>query len=83
MKFIFVKGHFYCAFDVSKSGRSILSPIDIVDPKTKKVVVKAGRRITRFLIKQLKELEIKEVEIRNKGYLWKGSCKALGSSQNR
>ena len=56
------KGKFFCPFDVAKvAGQKCL--IDIVDPKTKKVVVKAGRRITRFLIKQLEELNIKEVEV--------------------
>ena len=70
------KGKFLCPFDVSRvAGQYCI--IDIIDPKTKKVIVKAGRRITRFLIKKLEELNIKEVEIQPKDLYEKGLAKPL------
>jgi DNA-directed RNA polymerase subunit beta len=37
--------------------------VDVLDPKTGEAIVKAGRRITRAVVKKLKELEVSEVEV--------------------
>ena len=50
------------------SSISIDSPVnvrctDIVDPKSGEVLVKEGRRITRAVVKRVKEIGVKEVEV--------------------
>jgi len=37
--------------------------VDILDPKSGEAIVKAGRRITRAIVKKLKELDVSEVEV--------------------
>ncbi|MEZ0390948.1 MAG: DNA-directed RNA polymerase subunit beta [Pseudobdellovibrionaceae bacterium] len=37
--------------------------VDIVDPKTGEALVKAGRRITRAVVKKVQSLDLKEIEI--------------------
>ena len=37
--------------------------VDIVDPKTQEVLVKQGRRITRAIVKRVKQIELTEVEV--------------------
>lgn len=37
--------------------------VDILEPKTGEAIVKAGRRITRAVVKKLKELDVTEVEV--------------------
>ncbi len=37
--------------------------VDIIDPKSGEVLVKAGRRITRAVVKKVQQLELKEIEI--------------------
>ncbi len=39
------------------------SVADILDPKTGEVLVKAGRRITRAVVKKIQQLNLKEIEV--------------------
>tara|TARA_B110001454_G_scaffold16046_1_gene14376 strand:- start:21897 stop:26075 length:4179 start_codon:yes stop_codon:yes gene_type:complete len=43
------------------SGQRAL--VDILDPKSKEVIVKAGRRITRAIVKRIKEINLTELEV--------------------
>jgi DNA-directed RNA polymerase subunit beta len=43
------------------SGQRAL--VDILDPKSKEVIVKAGRRITRAIVKKIKEINLTELEV--------------------
>ncbi len=53
---------YYRALDIEKlQGQRAL--IDINDPKTGEAIVKAGRRITRAVVKKVLEAKVKEVEV--------------------
>jgi DNA-directed RNA polymerase subunit beta len=52
----------YRKLDIERmSGQRAL--VDIVDPKSGEVLVKAGRRITRAVVKKVQQLELKEIEV--------------------
>lgn len=67
--------HFYDLDEVYVKGGKLLRKldidrmagqraiVDILDPKTGEAIVKAGRRITRAVVKKLKELDVTEVEV--------------------
>ena len=56
------KGKLYRALDINRmAGQRAL--VDLVDPKSGEVLVKAGRRITRAVVKRVEQLELKEVEV--------------------
>ncbi len=55
-------GKFYRTLDIERmAGQRALS--DIVDPKTGEQIVKAGRRITRAIVKKVKSLDLKEIAV--------------------
>ncbi len=60
---VYVKsGKLYRKLDIDRlSGQRAI--VDIIDPKNGEAIVKAGRRITRAIVKKLKELEVSEVEV--------------------
>lgn len=61
-KVVVRKGKLYREIDIERmSGQRALA--DIVDPKSGEVLVKQGRRITRAVVKRVKDLDLKEVEI--------------------
>ncbi|MES2966102.1 MAG: DNA-directed RNA polymerase subunit beta, partial [Bdellovibrionota bacterium] len=56
------KGKLYREIDIDRmAGQRAL--VDIVDPKSGEVLVKEGRRITRAVVKRVKEIGVKEVEV--------------------
>jgi DNA-directed RNA polymerase subunit beta len=68
--------HFYSAEEFTfGSGKKITKKVnpellvgqkvskDIVDPKGKKVLVKEGRKITKFSLRKIEEAKIKEIEV--------------------
>ncbi len=56
------KGGFYRSLDIERiQGQKALS--DIVNPKTKEVLVKLGRRITRATVRKVQEAKIKEIPV--------------------
>jgi DNA-directed RNA polymerase subunit beta len=56
------KGKLFREIDIDRmAGQRAL--VDIVDPKTAEVLVKQGRRITRAVVKRVKQLELTEVEV--------------------
>lgn len=70
------KGDIFRDFDVEKmSGQRALS--DIIDPKSGEVLVKAGRRITRAIVKRVKELGIKEVQLQKEDLVGKVVAKPV------
>jgi DNA-directed RNA polymerase subunit beta len=60
---VYVKaGKIYRKLDIERmSGQRAI--VDIIDPSTSEVLVKAGRRITRAVVKKIKELNISEIEV--------------------
>ncbi|GIL17977.1 MAG: DNA-directed RNA polymerase subunit beta [Oligoflexia bacterium] len=60
---VIVKGKkLYRKLDIERmSGQRAL--VDIVDPKSGEVLVKAGRRITRAVVKKVQQIDLKEVEV--------------------
>lgn len=55
-------GNFYRTLDIERmAGQRALS--DIVDPKSGEQIVKAGRRITRAIVKKVKSLDLKEIAV--------------------
>ena len=61
-KVVVRKGKMYRELDIDRmAGQRALS--DIVDPKSGEVLVKEGRRITRAVVKRVKEIGVKEVEV--------------------
>lgn len=55
-------GKLYRKLEIERmSGQRAL--VDIFDPKTKEVIVKAGRRITRAIVKKIKEINLTELEV--------------------
>ncbi len=61
-KVVVRKGKLYREIDIERmSGQRALA--DIIDPKTGEALVKQGRRITRAVVKRVKDLDLKEVEI--------------------
>jgi DNA-directed RNA polymerase subunit beta len=60
---VYVKsGKLYRKLDIDRmAGQRAI--VDIMDPKTGEAIVKAGRRITRAVVKKLKELGVTEVEV--------------------
>ncbi len=60
---IFVKGkQLFRKLDIERmSGQRAIS--DVVDPKTGESIVKAGRRITRAIVKRVKDLGLTELEV--------------------
>jgi len=60
---VYVKsGKLYRKLDIERmSGQRALA--DVVDPSSNEVLVKAGRRITRAIVKRIKELNITELEV--------------------
>ncbi len=60
---IFVKGKsLFRRLDIERmSGQRAIA--DIIDPKTGEALVKAGRRITRAIVKKVKDLNLTEVEV--------------------
>ncbi len=56
------KGKFFRKLDIDRmAGQKAIA--DIVDPGTAEVLVKAGRRITRAVVKRVKALDLKEIEV--------------------
>jgi DNA-directed RNA polymerase subunit beta len=52
----------YRKLDIERmSGQRAIA--DILDPKTGEVLVKAGRRITRAVVKKVQQLDLKEIEV--------------------
>ncbi len=45
--------------------------VDIINPKTKEVIVKQGRRITRAVVRKIQEVNLKEIEISDEQLLGK------------
>lgn len=61
-KVVFEKGKYYRYINIEKmSGQKALS--DIVDPKTNEIFVKAGRRITRAVVRKVKEAGLERIEV--------------------
>lgn len=61
-KVVYEKGKYYRYINIEKmAGQKALS--DIIDPKTEEVFVKAGRRITRAVIKKVKEAGLERIEV--------------------
>jgi DNA-directed RNA polymerase subunit beta len=61
-KVVLKKGKMYRELDIDRlAGQRALT--DIVDPKSGEVLVKEGRRITRAVVKRVKEIGVKEVEV--------------------
>lgn len=60
---VYVKsGKLYRKLDIDRmAGQRAI--VDVLDPKTGEAIVKAGRRITRAVVKKLKELDVTEVEV--------------------
>ncbi len=60
---VYVKGKkLFRKLDIERmSGQK--SIVDILDPKTGEVIVKAGRRITRAIVKKVQQIELKEIEV--------------------
>ena len=60
---VYVKGgKLYRTLDIERmSGQRALT--DIVDPKSGEALVKAGRRITRAIVKKIKDLNLTELEV--------------------
>lgn len=55
-------GKLYRKLEIERmSGQRAL--VDILDPKSKEVIVKAGRRITRAIVKKIKEINLTELEV--------------------
>ena len=56
------KGKLYRKIDIDKMlGQRAL--VDVVDPKSKEVLVKAGRRITRAVVRKVKDIGLTELEV--------------------
>jgi len=56
------KGKLYRLLDIERmAGQRAL--VDIVDPKSGEVLVKQGRRITRAVVKRVKQIDLREVEV--------------------
>lgn len=56
------KGKLYREIDIERmAGQRAL--VDIVEPKSGEVLVKQGRRITRAVVKRVRDLDLKEIEI--------------------
>ncbi len=61
-KVVHKKGKFYRQIDIERmAGQRAL--VDIVDPNTGEVLVKAGRRITRAVVKRVKQIDLREIEV--------------------
>jgi len=61
-KVVVKKGKFMREIDIDRmAGQRAL--VDIVDPKSGEVLVKQGRRITRAVVKRVKQIELREVEV--------------------
>ncbi len=61
-KVIVRKGKLYRNIDIDRmAGQRAL--VDIVDPKSGEVLVKQGRRITRAVVKRVKQIDLREVEV--------------------
>ena len=61
-KVVVRKGKMFREIDIDRmAGQRAL--VDIVDPKTAEVLVKQGRRITRAVVKRVKQIELTEVEV--------------------
>lgn len=61
-KVVAKKGKLYREIDIERmAGQRAL--VDIVDPKSGEVLVKQGRRITRAVVKRVRDLDLKEIEI--------------------
>jgi DNA-directed RNA polymerase subunit beta len=60
---VYVKNQkLYRALDIERmSGQRAI--VDIVDPQTGEVFVKAGRRITRAVVKKVKSIDLTEIEV--------------------
>lgn len=60
---VYVKsGKLYRKLDIDRmAGQRAI--VDILDPKSGEAIIKAGRRITRAIVKKLKELDVTEVEV--------------------
>jgi len=60
---VIVKGKkLYRKLDIERmSGQRAI--VDIVDPKSGEVLVKAGRRITRAVVKKVQAIDLKEIEV--------------------
>ena len=55
-------GKLYRKLEIERmSGQRAL--VDILDPKSQEVIVKAGRRITRAIVKRIKEINLTELEV--------------------
>ncbi|MCB0419477.1 MAG: DNA-directed RNA polymerase subunit beta [Bdellovibrionales bacterium] len=69
-------GKFFRDLDIERlSGQKAL--VDIIDPKSGEELVKAGRRITRAVVKKVHAAEITEVEIDKEGLVGKVVAKPL------
>lgn len=51
--------------------------VDLVDPKSGEVLVKAGRRITRAVVKKVQQIDLKEVEVTPEDLVGKVLAKPL------
>ncbi len=61
-KVIVKKGKYMREIDIDRmAGQRAL--VDIIDPKSGEVLVKSGRRITRAIVKRVKQIDLKEVEV--------------------
>jgi DNA-directed RNA polymerase subunit beta len=62
---VYIKGKkLFRKLDIERlSGQRAI--VDIVDPKTGEALVKAGRRITRAVVKKVQSLDMKEIEVTN------------------
>lgn len=55
-------GKLYRRLDIDRmAGQRAI--VDVLEPNTGEVIVRAGRRITRAVVKKLKELDVTEVEV--------------------
>ncbi|HPI40066.1 MAG TPA: DNA-directed RNA polymerase subunit beta, partial [Pseudobdellovibrionaceae bacterium] len=58
----FEKGKLFRKLDIERmSGQRAIA--DIIDPQTNEVLVKAGRRITRAVVKKIKDINLTEIEV--------------------
>ena len=61
-KVVYEKGGYFRYIDInSLAGQRVLS--DIKDPKSGEIIVKEGRRVTRAVVRKMKEVKLERIEI--------------------
>ncbi len=75
-KVVYEGGKFYRYINIEKmAGQRATS--DIADPKTGDVIVKAGRRITRALVKKMQAMNLERIEVSHEDMIGKAVAKPI------